>query len=69
MSLVLVAGVPRVLLPCAHDQLDNAEWLVRPGCGMYLGVLLHEQRLRGTLWCPFKDSAMVVVCRCFMGLS
>ena len=41
MSLALAAGVPQVLLPCAHDQFDNAERLVRLGCGMRLGVPLR----------------------------
>ena len=69
MSLALAAGVPQVLLPCAHDQFDNAERLVRLGCGMRLGVPLREQELRGALWRLLEDPAMAAACRRFMELS
>ncbi|MDQ2599569.1 glycosyl transferase family 1, partial [Pseudomonas aeruginosa] len=56
-------------LPCAHDQFDNAERLVRLGCGMRLGVPLREQELRGALWRLLEDPAMAAACRRFMELS
>ena len=65
----LGGGVPQVLLPCAHDQFDNAERLVRLGCGMRLGVPLREQELRGALWRLLEDPAMAAACRRFMELS
>lgn len=51
MSLALAAGVPQVLLPCAHDQFDNAERLVRLGCGMRLGFDYYAYGVRHTI--PF----------------
>ncbi|WP_347905806.1 glycosyltransferase [Pseudomonas purpurea] len=62
MSLALAAGVGQIVMPAAHDQFDNAERLVRMGCGIKLSLPLDEARLRDALIDLLEDARMVAAC-------
>lgn len=56
MSLGLAAGIPQIVLPIAHDQFDNAERLVRMGCGIRLDLPLDSQDLQGAIAALLHDT-------------
>jgi len=62
MSQALAAGIPQLVLPMAHDQFDNAERLVRLGCGLRLDLPLDEVRLRNALAQLQEDIRMRAAC-------
>lgn len=63
MSQALAAGIPQIALPIAHDQFDNAERLVRMGCGIRLGLPLQKHDLQGAITTLLHDTGMQRACR------
>lgn len=62
MSLALAAGIPQIVLPIAHDQFDNAERLVRMGCGIRLALPLDRQDLQGAITALLHDTRLQQAC-------
>ncbi len=62
MSLALAAGIPQIVLPIAHDQFDNAERLVRMGCGIRLDLPLDRQDLQGAIATLLHDTRLDKAC-------
>lgn len=62
VSLALAAGVGQIVMPTTHDQFDNAERLVRLGCGIKLALPLDENRVRDALIDLLEDARMAAAC-------
>jgi len=63
MSQALAAGIAQIVLPIAHDQFDNAERLVRMGCGIRLALPLNKQDLDDAITTLLHDSRLQTACR------
>ncbi|WP_410021994.1 MULTISPECIES: glycosyltransferase [unclassified Pseudomonas] len=63
MSLALAAGIPQIVLPIAHDQFDNAERLVRMGCGIRMALPLGKYDLQGAISSLLHDARLQAACR------
>ena len=66
-AYALAAGIPQVVTPFAHDQFDNAQRIVRLGCGLTLDIRGRPEALGPALATALGDPDLAAAAKQWRG--